>query len=144
MNYKETKTKVCIIANNFIRQGVNRSTAFKQSWKFIKTVVIQTRLTGVTFGKRQQALTNLKNYEAENISITLEREKNNEYDRNAISVKATVKDKGSYIIGYINKHLAALIAPLIDYKKSVTATFQEIIGKYQSFHNYGLQISVHI
>jgi hypothetical protein len=140
----DNKSKVCIIANNLIKSGVNRSTAFKKAWEIVKAEKVETRITGVTFGNRQKALERLTNYSAEQISISLEREAENEFDKNAIAVKATVKGKGGYIIGYINKNLAKLIAPLIDYKKSVTATFQEIVGKYQNYHNYGLQISVNI
>jgi len=141
------KSKVCIIANHLIKQGETRSNAFKKAWQIVKTEKIETRPTGVTFGNRQKAIERLTNYSAEQISISLEREAENEFDKNAIAVKATVKGKGGYIIGYINKNLAKLIAPLIDYKKSVTATFQEIVGKYQNYqnyHNYGLQISVNI
>jgi hypothetical protein len=140
----ETKSKVCVIANHLIKNGVNRSEAFRKAWQLVKAETIQTRVTGVTFGKRQKAIENLKKYDISNISISLEREADNEHDKNAIAVKATVKGKGAYIVGYINKNLAKLIAPLIDYKKQITATFQEIVGKYQNYHNYGLEISVNI
>jgi hypothetical protein len=140
----ETKSKVCVIANHLIRSGLNRSEAFKKAWDIVKLESIQTRVTGVTVGNRQQAIENLKKYDIENISISLEREADNEFDKNAIAVKAIFKGKGGYIIGYINKKLAKLIAPLIDYKKSVTATFQEIVGKYQNYHNYGLEITLNI
>ena len=140
----ETKSKVCIIANRLIKKGLSKSAAFIKAWQTVKTETIETKIAGVTFGNRQTAIANLKKYAADNISINLERETTNEHDNNAIAVIATVKDKGSYKMGYIPKTLSATIAPLIDYGKAVTANFKEVIGKYQAYHNYGLAVSVSI
>lgn len=141
---KATKSKVCIIANRLIKQGVNRSEAFRRAWTIVKAAKIETKVSGVTFGSRQKALERLTHYETDKISIRLEREAANEYDSNAIQVIATVTDKGSYTVGYINKQLAAIIAPLIDCGKAVKATFQEIRGKYKSYHNLGMEVSLSI
>jgi len=140
----ETKSKVCIIANRLIKKGLSRSAAFCKAWQTVKAETIETKVAGVSFGQRQTALEHLKKYDTQNISIDLKRDTTNEYDTNAVAVIATVKDKGSYTIGYIPKTLSATIAPLIDYGKSVKATFKEVIGKYQAYHNYGLSVSVSI
>ena len=140
----EIKSKVCIIANRLIKQGKTKSAAFIRAWQIVKAETLNIKIAGVTFGNRQTAIANLKKYDVENISINLEREKENEHDNNAIAVIATVRDKGSYTIGYIPKTLSTIIAPLIDYGKAVTAQFKEVIGKYQAYHNYGLAVSVSI
>jgi hypothetical protein len=140
----ETTSKVCVIANELIRQGTNPSSAFKKSWEMVKKQSIELKVAGVSFGNRQEALKRLKQYDVDKIKIQLEREATNEHDKNAIQVVVSVKDKGNYIIGYIPKTLAQLLAPLIDYGKSIKATFKEVIGKYQNYHNYGLDISVSI
>jgi hypothetical protein len=57
------KSKVCIIANRLIKQGATRSTAFKKAWETVKAETIETRVVGVSFGKRQTALENLKKYD---------------------------------------------------------------------------------
>ena len=142
MKTSNKKSKVCVIANRLIKQGVNRSSAFRRAWEFIKTEIISTKLSGVTFGNRQKALERLTHYEADKIKISLAREVENEFDNNAIAVIASVKDKGSYTVGYINKQLAAIIAPLIDYGKAVKAQFQGIRGKRQTYHNYGMGVSL--
>lgn len=90
---KATKSKVCIIANRLIKQGVNRSEAFRRAWTIVKAAKIETKVSGVTFGSRQKALERLTHYETDKISIRLEREAANEYDSNAIQVIATVTDK---------------------------------------------------
>ena len=140
----DTKSKVCVIANKLIKEGLNRSAAFVKAWGIVKTATLQVKVAGVSFGNRQEALKRLKQYDAENIKIQLEREATNEYDADAIKVITTVKGKGSYTIGYIPKTLSKLISPLIDYGKAVNATFKEVVGKYQSYHNYGLEVCVNI
>jgi len=140
----ETKSKVCIIANRLIKKGLSRSAAFCKAWQTVKAETLNIKVAGVTFGNRQTALEHLKKYAADNISINLERDTANEHDTNAVAVIATVKDKGSYKIGYIPQKLSATIAPLIDYGKSVKAQFKEVIGKYQSYHNYGLSVNLSI
>ena len=140
----ETKSKVCVIANRLIKQGLSRSAAFIKAWAIVKTETIETKIAGVSYGNRQTALERLTKYDTQLISIDLKRETENEHDNNAIAVIATVKDKGSYTIGYIPRTLSAIIAPLIDYGKAVTATFKEIRGKYHNYHNYGLTVSMSI
>jgi len=144
MKNTSQKSKVCVIANRLIKQGKTRSAAFIKAWQIVKTETIETKIAGVTFGNRQAALKRLAQYNSELISINLERETTNEHDNNAIAVIATVTGKGSYTMGYLPRTLSAIIAPLIDYGKAVTATFKEVVGKYHNYHNYGLAVSVSI
>ena len=140
----ETKSKICVIANRLCKQGMNRPEAFRRAWQMVRAATIETNIAGVTYGKRQSALEHLTKYDANQISVNLERESANEYDANAIAVIITVTDKGSYTIGYIPRMLAAAVAPLIDAGKAVKAMFKEVRGKYYNYHNYGLAVSLSI
>ena len=140
----ETKSKVCVIANKLTKQGLTKSEAFRRAWATVKAETVETRVSGVTFGKRQQALANLTKYDTDRISVNLERETANEYDRNAIAVVVSVQGKGSYTVGYLPRMLAATVAPLIDAGKAVRASFNAVVGKYHNYHNYGLAVSVSI
>jgi len=138
------RSKVCVIANSLIKQGMNRSTAFTKSWQTVKAGTVAAKVAGVTFGNRQTALEHLTRYEPTDISIDLNREPTNAYDENAVAVVATVEGKGSYTVGYLARTLAAIVAPLIDYGKSVQSKFLEVRGRYHNFHNYGLLIQLNL
>ena len=140
----QNKSKVCVIANRLTKQGLTRSEAFRRAWAIVKAETVETKVVGVTVGRRQEALENLTKYDTDLISIDLEREAANEYDGNAVRVITTVQGKGSYIIGYLPRMMAAIIAPLIDAGKAVRASFKEVRGKYHNYHNYGLAVSVSI
>ena len=47
-------------------------------------------------------------------------------------------------MGYVPKYLAAIIAPLMDAHKAVTAAFQEVRGGENAKPNYGLAIGIRI
>jgi hypothetical protein len=140
----DTKSKVCVIANRLSKQGMSRSEAFRKAWAIVKTATVDTKVAGVTVGRRQEALQRLTRYQASNINISLRRETTNEYDANAVAVIVSVENKGSYTVGYLPRMLAAAIAPLIDAGKRVTAMFKEIRGKYHNYHNFGMALSVSI
>jgi len=138
------KSKVCVIANRLTKQGINRSTAFAKAWAIVKAETVDTKIAGVTVGRRQEALERLTQYDADRISVSLARETANEYDTNAVAVIVSVTDKGSYTMGYLPRTLAATIAPLIDAGKAVKAMFKEVRGKYHNYHNYGMAVSLSI
>ena len=144
MKNTNQKSKVCTIANRLVNQGMSRSEAFLQAWATVKAETVETKVAGVTAGRRQEALERLTRYEADRISVNLEREATNEHDSNAVAVIVSVEGKGSYTMGYLPRMLAATIAPLIDAGKAVKANFKEIRGKYHNYHNYGMAVSVSI
>ncbi|EEG30289.1 hypothetical protein CLOSTMETH_02020 [[Clostridium] methylpentosum DSM 5476] len=113
-----------------------------KAWALVKMPQVITKAAGVTYGKRQKALEHLARYAPEQISIRLERERNNEFDRNAVAVIATVQGKGSYCMGYLPRALAAFVAPLMDAGKAVQGLFRRVKGLYEPFMNYGLEIEV--
>ena len=49
------------------------------------------RVTGTTFENRQERLQFLKRFPVEDLSVTLERGPNNQYDKNAIQVIVHIK-----------------------------------------------------
>ena len=141
---KTNHSKVMTIANKLVSQGYNRENAMIKAWVLIKLPLVETKVAGVTFGKRQEAIEHLSHYSPENIRIILKRERNNASDRNAVAVIAAVSGKGSYLIGYLPKALAAFIATLMDAGKEIYSRFKEIRGLYQPFMNYGLAVEIKI
>ncbi len=137
-------SKVMTIANKLVKQGYNRANAMVKAWVLVKLPNICTKVAGVTYGKRQQAIEHLTHYRPENIRISLYRDKANAYDRNAVAVIATVKGKGSYTMGYLPKALAAFIAPLMDAGRTITSRLASIRGTNEPYLNYGLGIEVRI
>ena len=56
--------------------------------------------------------------------------------------RSAVKGKGSAVMGYLNRQLAAAIAPLLDKGKAVASSFRAITGGAEYYLNYGLNISI--
>ena len=139
---KTMHSKVMTIANRLVSQGYNRANAMVKAWVLVKMPKLETKVAGVTYGNRQKAIEHLARYAPEAITIRLEREQGNEYDRNAVAVWAAVEGKGSYHMGYLPRPLAAFIAPLLDAGKAVDALFREVRGGYEPYMNYGLRVEV--
>lgn len=142
MTAKERRSAVMTISNALVKQGMNRSAAMVRAWITVKLRTIHTKASGVTFGRRQGLLDRLSRYSSEDITIKLERESGNAYDRNAVQIVAAVKGKGSAVMGYIGRELARVIAPLLDKGKTVKAAFEEITGGHEYGLNYGLNVAI--
>jgi hypothetical protein len=137
------KSKVMTIANRLVAQGSNRATAMIRAWAMVKLLPRpETKVAGVTYGNRQLALEHLSMYAPEAVSIHLERERDNEHDRNAVAVYAAVAGRESFCVGYLPRTVAAFVAPLLDAGKAVGALFREVRGKYQPWQNYGMVVEV--
>jgi ADP-ribosylglycohydrolase len=131
------------IANRLVSQGWSRAAAMIRAWAVVKLLPrLETKVAGVTYGNRQQALEHLTRYSPEAVSIRLEREADNTHDRNAIAVYAVVEGKGAYCVGYLPRALAAFIAPLLDAGKAVGAMFREVRGGYKPWMNLGMVVEV--
>jgi ADP-ribosylglycohydrolase len=96
----------------------------------------------VTHGKRQKALEHLERYPARMISVTLERDRTNAHDRNAVAVAVSVEGKGSYTVGYVPRMLAAFLAPLMDADRTVQASYGAVTGSFDPLAFRGLSIRV--
>lgn len=136
-----THSKVMRIANNLVKEGYSRSAALVRAWILVKLQQVKIRVKGVTQGRIQKALEHLRRYRAEDISIQLIHQSDNPHDRNAIQVIATVRNKGSYCMGYLPRQLAMFIAPLLDCGQAVTALYSQVRVRDKSLP-YGLEIAV--
>lgn len=136
------KSKVMTIANALVKQGMSRPAAMVRAWITAKLHTIRTKAAGVTFNNRQMLLYRLTKYSREDITLTLQRETGNTYDRNAVQIIAAVRNKGAAAIGYINRELAAAIAPLLDKGKTVKAALEGITGGNERGLSYGLNLAI--
>ena len=137
------KSKVMTIANKLVAKGWGRAAAMIRAWAVVKLLPrLETKVAGVTYGNRQEAIKHLARYAPQSITIRLEREQGNTYDHNAVAVYAAVEGKGSYHMGYIPRALAAFIAPLMDAGKAVGAMFREVRGGYKPWMNLGMVVEV--
>ena len=141
---KAIHSKVMTIANRLVRQGYNRANAMIKAWVLVKMPLVETKVSGVTYGNRQKAIEHLTHYQPEQISIELIRERDSAYDINSVAVVASVAGKGSYTMGYLPRTLAAFIAPLLDAGKAIGSAYKEVRGKYQPYMNYGLAITLEV
>ena len=139
---RTSHSKVMTIANRLVKQGYGRSTAMIKAWVLVKLPQVITKVSGVTHGKRQQALEHLTRYSPEDIRIFLQREKDNAYDKNAVKVVVSVRNKGAYTVGYLPRALAAFIAPLLDTGKLIKTAYSGVVGMYEPYMNYGMRISL--
>ena len=95
---------------------------------------IVTRVAGVTFNGRQASIACLRTGDP----LVLRREPINLYDRNAIRVERLNGQQ----IGYLNRHLAAQLAPFFDdYGRAVSASVQCLTGSGQGGYSLGVVIS---
>ena len=98
---------------------------------------IFTRVVGVTFNGRQAVIARLDQGE----EILLKREPSNPYDCNAICVE---RQNGQQI-GYINRHLAATLAPFFDvHHMPVPASIQYLTGYPELGYSLGVVITFRI
>lgn len=136
------KSKVMTIANALVKQGVSRSAAMVRAWVTVKLRRMVIKAAGVTFGNRQTLLERLTRYSPEDISVTLQREQDNEHDINAIQIVAAVRNKGAAVIGYINRELADALAPLLDKGATIVSNFKAITGGGAPYMNYGFNLEL--
>lgn len=135
---------VCIMANELHKYGYSLSVAFKKAWKRIKNTMT-FRVVGTSAGNRQERLQFLKQIHKDDITVELRRDKNNQYDINAIQVLLHIKSlRRVTYIGYVPKALAAGLAKIMDAGIETSVNMLDIIGGYSYKENYGLLLNVEI
>lgn len=133
------------MANRLKKMGLTLSAAFKKAWELIKGNTISTKIAGVTKGNRQLALHRIATlYRSEQIKITLERDRANLFDNNAVKVLVSINGSDSYEIGFIPRNLAYVVSALMDKGMQLTAAFKEVRGRYTSYMNYGMVITLNL
>ena len=131
----KTRKAVATMANQLRKLGYTLSNAFKTAWKRIKDG-ITVKAAGVTFDNRQERLHFLKQFKQEDLTVTLERERNNKFDSNTIQIVVHIKPiRRRTVIGYIPKGLTRELFKVIDMGIQVKASLMQIIGGYSYKQN---------
>jgi len=133
---------VCAIANELKKAGYSLSQAFKKAWKWVKTPV-KIRAAGTTFENRQERLAFLKQFRPGDLTVTLERELDNENNSNAIQIVVHIRPiSRQTVIGYVPKWLAQELSKVIDIGVQVKASLEQIIGGYSYKESLGALIRI--
>ena len=140
----KVRKSVCAMANQLRKAGYSLKDAFKKAWQRVK-LSMTVRATGVSFENRQERLAFLQQFRPEDLTVTLEREKENKFDSNAIQIVVHIKPiSRRTIIGYIPKGLARELSKVLDMGIQVKATLMQIIGGYGWKESRGALINIAI
>ncbi|MGI6635097.1 MAG: hypothetical protein ACOX7B_07995 [Christensenellales bacterium] len=142
MTRRIDKGNLARTANYLVGTGMTRSDAFKAAWLMAKRGGV-TKVAGVTFDNRQRLIARLATYSPELVSITLQQDKANLFDPQAVAVVASVKDKGSATIGFIPSLTARTLSRLMDKGTTFKASLDRIVGGYEGL-SYGARLRVAI
>ena len=145
-------TNICVIryrvatmANRLRKTGLTLSQAFKKAWEIVKNGGINSKVTGVTKGNRQKALYRISSkYNANDVTVWLERDKMNLYDVNAINVMISVKGSKAYNLGCIPKNLAYVLSYMLDKGIELKTSFMGVTGHFDNYTNYGAVLALEI
>ena len=87
----------------------------------------------------------LKQFHQNDLTVTLEREPDNEFDNNAIQIIVHIKPiSRRTVIGYLPKELARELSKVIDIGIQVKASLIQIIGGYSYKEMLGALIDIRI
>lgn len=135
---------VCTMANELKKAGYSLSQAFRKAWKRIK-LSMTIRAAGTTYQNRQQCIEFLKQFNQEDLSVTLEREPWNPADSRAIKIIVHIKPIAKKtVVGYVPKGLARELSKVIDMGIEVKASLLQIIGGYSYKETLGALINITI
>ena len=138
----KVRKAVCVMANQLRKAGYSLKDAFKKAWQRVK-MSMTVRAAGVSFENRQERLAFLQQFKPEDLTVTLEREKENKFDGNAIQIVVHIKPiSRRTIIGYIPKGLARELSKVLDMGIQVKATLMQIIGGYGWKESLGALINI--
>ncbi len=99
-------------------------------------------MSGVTHGRRQEALERLTRHNPEDITFTLSREPDNQYDPDAVAVTVSVSGSRPYTIGYVPAVTAPLVSAILRNGTGIKARLRAIVGGYAPWIRYGLRLCV--
>ena len=132
------------MANELKKLGYSLSQAFKKAWAQVKNTM-KVRVVGTTFENRQERLQFLKQFHLNDLTVTLKREPDNEFDNNAIQIIVHIKPISCRtVIGYLPKELARELSKVIDIGIQVKASLIQIIGGYSYKEMLGALIDIRI
>ena len=140
----KVRKAVCVMANELKKLGYSLSQAFKKAWAQVKNTM-KVRVAGTTFENRQERLQLLRQFHQNDLTVTLEREPDNEFDNNAIQIIVHIKPISCRtVIGYLPKELARELSKVIDIGIQVKASLIQIIGGYSYKEMLGALIDIRI
>ena len=135
---------VCVMANELKKAGYSLSQAFKTAWRRMK-FSMTIRVAGTTFENRQERLKFLHQFKQEDLAVTLEREKDNKFDSNAIQIVVHIKPiSRKTVIGYVPKKFAREFAKVMDMGIQMKAVLKQMIGGYSYKESLGALVSIGI
>ena len=138
----KVRKSVCAMANQLRKAGYSLKDAFKKAWQRVK-LSMTVRAAGTTFENRQERLAFLQQFKPEDLTVTLEREKENKFDCNAIQIVVHIKPiRRRTVIGYVPSKLARELSEVLDMGIQVKATLMQIIGGYAYKENLGALVSI--
>lgn len=133
---------VCAMANELKKAGYSLSEAFKKAWSRVK-LTMTIRAAGTTFENRQERLDFLRQFKPEDLTVTLEREPENRFDRNAIRIVVHILPiSRRTVIGYVPKGLARELSRVLDMGVKVRASLMKIIGGYGYKESLGALVNI--
>ena len=133
---------VCAMANELKKAGYTLSEAFKKAWSRVK-LTMTIRAAGTTFENRQERLNFLRQFKPEDLTVTLEREPENRFDRNAIRIVVHILPiSRRTVIGYVPKGLARELSRVLDMGVKVRASLMKIIGGYGYKESLGALVNI--
>ncbi len=118
---------VATMANQLHKLGYSLSNAFRTAWRRVKASMT-CRVSGVTYGKRQELLQFIASRKPEELTVYLQRDRANVHDRFAVAVVIGIRDIGYAHIGYLPKGLSQGVAAVIDKGIQVKTMLMQIIG----------------
>ena len=140
----KVRKAVCVMANELKKLGYSLSQAFKKAWAQVKNTM-KVRVAGTTFENRQERLQLLRQFHQNDLTVTLEREPDNEFNNNAIQIIVHIKPISCRtVIGYLPKELARELSKVIDIGIQVKASLIQIIGGYSYKEMLGALIDIRI
>ena len=135
---------VCAMANQLRKTGLSLSESFKKAWKRVK-MSMNVRAVGVTFSNIQERLQFLQQFKPEDLTVTLDREADNQHDSNAIRITVHILPiKRKTVIGYVPAGLARELAKAIDAGAQAKAKLLQIIGGYSYKESLGALVNITI
>lgn len=138
----KVRKAVCAMANQLRKAGYSLADAFRKAWQKVK-LSMTIRAAGTTFENRQERLQFLKQFWSEDLTVTLEREKENKFDNNAIRIVVHIKPiRRKTVIRYLPKWLARELSKVIDMGIRVQAFLMQIIGGYTYKESLGALINI--
>lgn len=140
----KVRKAVCAMANQLRKAGYSLKDAFKKAWKRVK-LTMTIRAAGTTFENRQERLQFLQQFKPEDLTVTLEREAENQHDNNAIKIIVHILPiRRRTVIGYVPANLAKELSKVLDMGIKVKASLMQIIGGYAYKESLGALINIAI